>query len=177
MPHLQSLRRHPVPSSSRRRKKLHTSRTPTPDAFRSGRHPLGIRGRIASEFACCSPWGLLLCACLFHHPLSCGPGERLCDDLHLGHSAGAGARRPVRARAIRAFRRRRFRHRAFLYAVWAAPLAGVAGFSMSQADWFMGALVRWLALSWWPLCCRRAVMPPMTADRRCRSSVRDRSWR
>ncbi|MDX0753273.1 hypothetical protein GOD62_30425 [Sinorhizobium medicae] len=70
-PHLQSLRRHPVPSSSRRRKKLHTSRTPTPDAFRWGRHHLGIRGRlflgiggrdhfgirgrIASEFAasCC----------------------------------------------------------------------------------------------------------------------------
>ncbi|MQX71540.1 hypothetical protein GHK43_17780 [Sinorhizobium meliloti] len=67
-PHLQSLRRHPVPSSSRRRKKLHTSRTPTPDAFRWGRHHLGIRGRlflgiggrdhfgirgrIASEFAC-----------------------------------------------------------------------------------------------------------------------------
>ncbi|RVG58740.1 hypothetical protein CN222_29760, partial [Sinorhizobium meliloti] len=47
------------PSSSRRRKKLHTSRTPTPDAFRWGRHHLGIRGRdhfgirgrIASEFA------------------------------------------------------------------------------------------------------------------------------
>ncbi|WP_201448971.1 transposase, partial [Sinorhizobium medicae] len=35
----------------RRRKKLHTSRTPTPDAFRWGRHHLGIRGRIASEFA------------------------------------------------------------------------------------------------------------------------------
>ncbi|RVM99939.1 hypothetical protein CN120_24885 [Sinorhizobium meliloti] len=68
-PHLQSLRRHPVPSSSRRRKKLHTSRTPTPDAFRWGRHHLGIRGRlflgiggrdhfgirgrIASEFAPC----------------------------------------------------------------------------------------------------------------------------
>ncbi|MQV20290.1 hypothetical protein GHK65_08025 [Sinorhizobium meliloti] len=68
-PHLQSLRRHPVPSSSRRRKKLHTSRTPTPDAFRWGRHHLGIRGRlflgiggrdhfgirgrIASEFADC----------------------------------------------------------------------------------------------------------------------------
>ncbi|MDX0432009.1 hypothetical protein GOL30_24980 [Sinorhizobium medicae] len=50
-PHLQSLRKHPVPSSSRRRKKLHTSRTPTPDAFRWGRHHLGIRGRIASEFA------------------------------------------------------------------------------------------------------------------------------
>ncbi|MDX0278179.1 hypothetical protein GOC21_30555, partial [Sinorhizobium meliloti] len=49
------------------RKKLHTSRTPTPDAFRWGRHHLGIRrrlflgiggrdhfgirGRIASEFA------------------------------------------------------------------------------------------------------------------------------
>ncbi|MDW9537093.1 hypothetical protein GOB07_13580, partial [Sinorhizobium meliloti] len=49
-------------------KKLHTSRTPTPDAFRWGRHHLGIRGRlflgiggrdhfgirgrIASEFAC-----------------------------------------------------------------------------------------------------------------------------
>ncbi|RMI10730.1 hypothetical protein DA101_005120 [Sinorhizobium meliloti] len=45
-PHLQSLRRHPVPSSSRRRKKLHTSRTPTPDAFRWGRHHLGIRGRL-----------------------------------------------------------------------------------------------------------------------------------
>ncbi|MDW9738176.1 hypothetical protein GOB75_25400 [Sinorhizobium meliloti] len=45
-PHLQSLRRHPVPSSSRRSKKLHTSRTPTPDAFRWGRHHLGIRGRL-----------------------------------------------------------------------------------------------------------------------------------
>ncbi|RVN99793.1 hypothetical protein CN242_23540, partial [Sinorhizobium meliloti] len=68
-PHLQSLRRHPVPSSSRRRKKLHTSRTPTPDASLRGRHHLGIRGRlflgiggrdhfgirgrIASEFARC----------------------------------------------------------------------------------------------------------------------------
>ncbi len=35
----------------RRRKELHTSRTPTPDAVRRGRHHLGIRGRIASEFA------------------------------------------------------------------------------------------------------------------------------
>lgn len=45
-PHLQSLHRHTVPSSSRRKKKLHTSRTPTPDAFRWGRHHLGIRGRL-----------------------------------------------------------------------------------------------------------------------------------
>ncbi|MDW9530274.1 hypothetical protein GOB39_11690 [Sinorhizobium meliloti] len=75
-PHLQSLRRHPVPSSSRRRKKLHTSRTPTPDAFRWGRHHLGIRGRlflgiggrdhfgirgrIASEFAASLPKMLIL---------------------------------------------------------------------------------------------------------------------
>ncbi|MQV98892.1 hypothetical protein GHK46_16645 [Sinorhizobium medicae] len=66
-PHLQSLRRHPVPPHHHRRKELHTGRTPTPHPFRRGRHHLGtrgrlilgtggrdhfgIRGRIASEFA------------------------------------------------------------------------------------------------------------------------------
>ncbi|RVJ46127.1 hypothetical protein CN175_29295, partial [Sinorhizobium meliloti] len=65
---LQSLRRHPVPSSSRRRKRTSHQQNTHARCFPMGRHHLGIRGRlflgiggrdhfgirgrIASEFAC-----------------------------------------------------------------------------------------------------------------------------
>ncbi|MDW9605068.1 hypothetical protein GOA59_09155 [Sinorhizobium meliloti] len=81
-PHLQSLRRHPVPSSSRRRKKLHTSRTPTPDAFRWGRHHLGIRGRLFLGIGGRDHFGIRgRIASEFAHILRVNPPQGLRDSL------------------------------------------------------------------------------------------------